>query len=108
MLSATQIHLPQKVQFMSQEDQRQLKAMALLDYVESKQEFAMLWERISQIGDFLRIMGEDLKTDPSMYAYEKYTWLSQVEVHQLVKTLAELEEKMYQLEQKALGFGVSI
>ncbi len=108
MPSATKIHLPQKAWFMSQEDQRQLKAMALLDYVESKQEVAMLWEKISEIGDFLKMMAEDLKTHPSIYASKEYAWPSQNEVNNLVKALAELEEKMDQSKKKALSLGVFI
>jgi hypothetical protein len=71
---------------MSEEDLRQLKAMALLDCVESKKEVLILWEQISEIGEFLKMMGEDLKTNPSMYAQKEYTWPSQKDVDNLVKT----------------------
>jgi hypothetical protein len=93
---------------MIEKDLRQLKAMALLDYVESKKEVLILWEQISEIGEFLKMMGEDLKTNPSMYARKEYTWPSQKDVDNLVKTLAELEEKMNQSKQKAMSFGLSL
>jgi hypothetical protein len=108
MLPAAQLQLPRNAWSMIEKDLRQLKAMALLDYVESKQAVAILWEQISEIGNFLRMMGEDLKTDPSIYAQKEYIWPSQKDVDNLVKTLAELEEKMNQSKQKAMSIGVSL
>lgn len=57
MWFTSQIHSFQKAWAMRQEDHRQQKAMALLEYVESKQEVAMLWEKITEIGDFFENHG---------------------------------------------------
>lgn len=53
-------------------------------------------------------MGEDLKTNPRMHTSKEYIWPSQNDVDNLVKALAELEEKMDQAKQKALSFGLSV
>ena len=90
------------------EDARELKALALLDYVESKQSAAILRGKISEIGELLKVVGEELKTDPFMYIAKRYTITSQTEIDALTTQLAELEETVERLKQKAIEYGVLV
>jgi len=90
------------------EDQRQMKAAALLDYTEGKQKVAGLRGRIAQIGEGLIAAGGDLKKDPSQYAFKRYTLMPQSEIDALVSELAALEEQTENLRRKAVEYGNSI
>jgi hypothetical protein len=105
-LSSMKVDLPRKA--WSMEDDRRTKALALLDYVESKQKLAILHGKITEVGEFLIAVGEDLKTHPSMYVYKKYTMTPQSEIDVLVNQLTDLKEATEQLRRKAADFGVSL
>ena len=90
------------------EDARQAKALALLDYVESRQSADILRGKISEIGELLKLVGEELKTDPFMYMAKRYTLPLQSEIDTLTDQLAEIEETVEQMRKKAADYGVSI
>jgi hypothetical protein len=64
--------------------------------------------KISEIGDFLKVAGEELKTDPFMYLANRYTLPLQSEIDALTNQLAELEETVERLKQKAIDYGISL
>jgi len=61
---------------MSQEDQRESRAKALLDYTESKQKVAMLRDKISEIGDFFKQV--PLEDDPTKNSLDSFGRVSNV------------------------------
>jgi len=97
---------PRKV--WSMEDDRQVRALALLDYVESKQIAAIVRGKLSEFGELLKVAGEELKTDPFMYLAKRYTLPPQSEIDALTNQLAELEETVEQMRKKAADYGVSV
>jgi hypothetical protein len=90
------------------DDDRQKMAFALLDYVESRQKLARLRGEDSEVGEFYKTVGQELKTDPFMYLAKQYTLVPQSQVDALVRELAELEETTERLKLKAVEYGVSI
>ena len=91
---------------MSQEA-REVKALALLDYYEHKQDLAVLREKINENAELLIIAGTELKEDPAQYAGKQYTIL-QSKIDNLVQEWQELTDKTEQLRQKAASFGLAI
>lgn len=90
------------------EDQRQTKALVLLDYFEKKQEAAVLREKLSQIGDFYVTVGTELKKDPYLYAAKQYAINPQSGIDALVVELTQIEEKLGVLQEKLAGFGLLV
>lgn len=88
------------------EDDRQERALALLDYVESKQRAAMLRGQIKELEEFLRGVRTQIKTDPSKSEYYKFTVMPQAVIDALERELAELETMTENLRKRASAYGV--
>jgi hypothetical protein len=89
------------------EEAREKKALALLDYIESKQALAILRDKLSENGQFLVTVGTALQTDPAQYAWNKYI-IFQDQIDEQVREWQELTDKTEQLRQKVASFGLAV
>ena len=106
--SAAGINWARKVTFMGPEDKEEMRAKALLHYMESAQETAKLRDKISEFGDFYIRVGEQLKTDPFMYISKQYFFASQADIEHLIRRWMEAADETERLKQKAISYGASL
>jgi hypothetical protein len=93
--------------FMSAQEDRQLKALALLELVESRQRKNLIWEKAARLGEHLHGLADLLKMQPDNIAAESYTdALNHESLVELVADAKQAIAGVQAAEEKARRLGV--
>lgn len=98
--------VPLRFRFMSENNQRQIKANALLDYSEVNGQIAALRTKLVSFGEALsKIAGFLREGNPRKYLYE-FSFPDKKEIDETAKALEAAEQKAQQLREQLVNLGV--